>query len=501
MWLSRGGNYPLTFDIQSSFMSSASDEKTKTRQFSWTPHCARWQDVNLSGQTSALGRLGMNHEPFLRLTRFALAPIFTGMRMEELIVTRDAPLLPSVNLSGFPLGRIAFPSERLTTLNFRCGNVAEVIRVLQGCPALVDLVCIFENQGGLIPGPKPLTLHFLRVLYCFAPSLLPYLTLPRLQVLELSKILEDTGASVNSLVSRSSCREDQLELRVCMHSMTTTQVRHFLRGIPFVSKFRLLIFLALDEDHIRVLADDEVLPRLRELSVYDQHGADPFDPMLDMLRYRAGRGLRSFELCGVSGSRLLAGRYKCCLELPVSSFVSRSPIIKKVRLSAFAAIAAASLVVAHPGLPTPSPIALKARALHERAVAARRAATAERLRKECGIASKPCDSKGVAQFDTIFPDYDGLTTHEHGVAHVNASAAANGTMIDGQVAHIGQFFFDETLRNAVEAIDLYNTNTNAVTVNDDDMWAPTQADNNYDSFPEFIYFNNEDITDEFPSNR
>ncbi|GME37095.1 GPI anchored cell wall protein [Neofusicoccum parvum] len=108
---------------------------------------------------------------------------------------------------------------------------------------------------------------------------------------------------------------------------------------------------------------------------------------------------------------------------------------------------------------------------------------------------QPSDSEGVAQFDTIFPGhYEGRATHEHVVAHVNASAAVNGTMIGGQVAHIGQLFFDETLRTAVEATYPYSTNTEEPVTNDDDMWAPYQADNSYDPFPEFIYLNSEDIT-------
>ncbi|KAL1634442.1 hypothetical protein SLS58_010683 [Diplodia intermedia] len=106
------------------------------------------------------------------------------------------------------------------------------------------------------------------------------------------------------------------------------------------------------------------------------------------------------------------------------------------------------------------------------------------------------DEDGVTQFDTIFPGhYQGRATHEHVVAHVNASAASNGTMIGGTVAHIGQLFFDETLRSAVEATTPYSDNTEEATTNDDDMWAPYQADNNYDPFPEFIYLNSEDITD------
>ncbi|KAK8208374.1 GPI anchored dioxygenase-like protein [Phyllosticta capitalensis] len=105
------------------------------------------------------------------------------------------------------------------------------------------------------------------------------------------------------------------------------------------------------------------------------------------------------------------------------------------------------------------------------------------------------NSDGLAVFDTIFPGhYEGRATHEHVVAHVGAKLLANGTSTLGTVAHIGQLFFDETLRSAVEDTYPYNTNTVEVTTNDEDMWAPYQAENNYDPFPEFVYLDSEDIT-------
>ncbi|KAL1868365.1 hypothetical protein Plec18167_008290 [Paecilomyces lecythidis] len=105
------------------------------------------------------------------------------------------------------------------------------------------------------------------------------------------------------------------------------------------------------------------------------------------------------------------------------------------------------------------------------------------------------DRDGVAQFDTIFPGhYSGRATHEHTVVHTNASLLPNGSYTGGTVSHIGQIFFDESLRSAVESTYPYNTNTIEVLSNDDDMWAPSQADNNYDPFPDYVYLGN-DITD------
>lgn len=105
------------------------------------------------------------------------------------------------------------------------------------------------------------------------------------------------------------------------------------------------------------------------------------------------------------------------------------------------------------------------------------------------------DSDGVAAFDTIFPGhYKGRAIHQHVVSHYNYTILPNNTIVGGDINHIGQLFFDEALRTAVEATYPYNTNTQDVTSNDDDMWAPSQAENSYDPFPDFVYLDADDIT-------
>ncbi|KAI9664687.1 MAG: hypothetical protein M1821_006134 [Bathelium mastoideum] len=98
------------------------------------------------------------------------------------------------------------------------------------------------------------------------------------------------------------------------------------------------------------------------------------------------------------------------------------------------------------------------------------------------------DEEGVAAFDTLFPGhYEGRATHTHLIAHTNGTVEANGTYSSGNIAHVGQIFYDESLISAVEALYPYNTNKQNVTTNDEDMFAPEQADNNYDPFPEYAY--------------
>ncbi|CEJ62548.1 hypothetical protein PMG11_11045 [Penicillium brasilianum] len=82
---------------------------------------------------------------------------------------------------------------------------------------------------------------------------------------------------------------------------------------------------------------------------------------------------------------------------------------------------------------------------------------------------QPTDSDGVAQFTSIFPGhYNGRATHVHVIAHIGATVLSNGTLTGGNIAHIGQLFYDQSLITAVEALSPYSENTVAITLNAND---------------------------------
>lgn len=83
------------------------------------------------------------------------------------------------------------------------------------------------------------------------------------------------------------------------------------------------------------------------------------------------------------------------------------------------------------------------------------------------------DHDGVVQFETIFPGhYSGRAIHTHLLSHMNATVQSNGTISvwNKAVSHIGQLFWPEDLRQEIEALEPYASNTVAVTTNDEDMW-------------------------------
>ncbi|KAK1997771.1 aromatic compound dioxygenase, partial [Colletotrichum falcatum] len=81
------------------------------------------------------------------------------------------------------------------------------------------------------------------------------------------------------------------------------------------------------------------------------------------------------------------------------------------------------------------------------------------------------DDDGVAQFESIFPGhYTGRTNHFHLLVHTNATLFANNTLGGASSSsHVGQAFFDQNLISAVESVAPYNTNTQKLTTNAEDL--------------------------------
>lgn len=99
---------------------------------------------------------------------------------------------------------------------------------------------------------------------------------------------------------------------------------------------------------------------------------------------------------------------------------------------------------------------------------------------------QPTDKDGVVNFDTLFPGhYSGRATHEHIIAHVGSQVLANGTYTGGQVAHLSQLFFDQSLIDTIEATSPYSTNRIARTSNAADGFTGYAASPNYDPFPNY----------------
>lgn len=105
------------------------------------------------------------------------------------------------------------------------------------------------------------------------------------------------------------------------------------------------------------------------------------------------------------------------------------------------------------------------------------------------------DAEGVTAFDTLFPGhYDDRVTHLHLVVQEDYTIQPNNTYTGGTTLHIGQLYFDDTLVQAVEATEPYNTNTIEFTTWYYDGWMLEEATEDYDPFVEYVQLG-DDLSD------
>ncbi|KAK1449025.1 hypothetical protein CMEL01_08340 [Colletotrichum melonis] len=121
------------------------------------------------------------------------------------------------------------------------------------------------------------------------------------------------------------------------------------------------------------------------------------------------------------------------------------------------------------------------------------------------------DEHGVASFDLIVPGhYYPRATHTHIVAWGNATTFPNGTIAGGLatddtfIRYVGQLYYEQKLRDAVDPIWPYNTNTDKDNFKnvDDYILAENKTLNGntagdlgaYDPFVKYAYFT-DDLTD------
>ncbi|KAH8832030.1 aromatic compound dioxygenase [Flagelloscypha sp. PMI_526] len=120
--------------------------------------------------------------------------------------------------------------------------------------------------------------------------------------------------------------------------------------------------------------------------------------------------------------------------------------------------------------------------------------TDENLSENHGRGIQATNSSGVVQFLTNFPGhYTGRAPHIHVMANSNGTVFDNGTFLADTVMHVGQLFFDQDLISAVELNEPYASNTQPLTLNEEDG-IMEQESGNIDPVVNYVYIS-DDITD------
>ncbi|KAJ7282523.1 hypothetical protein C8J57DRAFT_1554553 [Mycena rebaudengoi] len=128
---------------------------------------------------------------------------------------RDAPQLREVDFCGLSLSFIPLPWTQLTHLTFSVQSPIDFLEILQQAPNLEGLVISMNYPLLQTAAPPPCTLFRLGSLKLSdGPHhrILDYLTLPALHRLEMLRMRAEGCTSVQSLVERSGCSIQVLQL-------------------------------------------------------------------------------------------------------------------------------------------------------------------------------------------------------------------------------------------------------------------------------------------------
>ncbi|KAJ2916254.1 hypothetical protein MD484_g4147, partial [Candolleomyces efflorescens] len=92
------------------------------------------------------------------------------------------------------------------------------------------------------------------------------------------------------------------------------------------------------------------------------------------------------------------------------------------------------------------------------------------------------NDQGIVELKTIYPGfYTGRTAHIHTMVHNGWTSRDNGTFVSdsGSLTHIGQFFFEDSISDAVFATSPYTSNTQTRTRNSEDDILSSAGDSSY----------------------
>ncbi|KAJ7235696.1 hypothetical protein C8J57DRAFT_1377920 [Mycena rebaudengoi] len=214
--------------------------------------------------------------------------------IEPISAFQHAPMLDHVCLeAGMHPSDLILPWAQLTSVELYGASADDCLELLSLAKNITG--CVLDVQyasHALSPGPPLASLHFFTLSGPAGWGILRYITMPALQVLDLTRSHLDTRnfSQVLSFISRSKCELHELRLYVRNH--TAAETIHILQRLPSLTKIG-LTFVESDSANT-LLRQFELrlvfLPRLESLYIHCVHGDDPplnFSVITNALRLRS----------------------------------------------------------------------------------------------------------------------------------------------------------------------------------------------------------------------
>ncbi|KAJ6599096.1 hypothetical protein DFH09DRAFT_1130105 [Mycena vulgaris] len=314
LWMSRANNRPRDIYFSTHDRKRGAEYLDESMDY-----CQQWRDVELRLPIESFSELIAHHGPFPLLRSLSLSVRSAVIDGDHIITIRDAPLLRKVTVMDFPILAPDIAWEQLTTLKMTTHEAGPGISALQRCSNLLHLEFSLNVHDMVAPPILPFTLPSLNTLLTAGESLLPYVTLPNLEQLDiwgpgfLPGGMEALTESLHALLVRSACPLKRLSFRM-PPKITAGAFRAFLQAAAPVVELKLTLYFPSGlGELVTVLQSADVLPQLTALRIVDATGGETFTPLLDALRARrasvAGRAmLGSFSLSIQNDSRSGAAR-------------------------------------------------------------------------------------------------------------------------------------------------------------------------------------------------
>ncbi|KAJ7282502.1 hypothetical protein C8J57DRAFT_1463193 [Mycena rebaudengoi] len=300
-WLPRAGSLPLTLGH-----IELGEFTHDAILASLALYSSQWMSLDLHAQSKPISfPIDSICTPLSALIKLKIrTPCWPAGSFACMTAFLDAPQLREVDLCGLSLSSISLPWIQLTHLTFSVESLIDFFEILQQAPNLEGLVISFNDSLLQTAAPPPCTLFRLDSLTLSdGPHhrILDYLTLPALHRLEMLRMRAEGCTSVQSLVERSGCSIQVLQLMQTALTVTCDCLSNLPSLTEVTIKYPGWSTADFGQFFERISDKRAILPALEALNIVGPKENIDLYPLLSLLSLRrtgaeTAQKLKSFQL-------------------------------------------------------------------------------------------------------------------------------------------------------------------------------------------------------------